>query len=330
MSRLTVPEREAKPESFVDWLELAALFNAGAPVNIMEVVEQLDLDADTHETDGADADTFRESRASEIGAEIKHRQRALGPSYPFVVLDRQSRLSLGQPLTKDGSVYLLTLLLSHSPKSEIVPSALAPSAARLKDARDLFQICATAAAAAHVRGPSFSIGWSSTNTDKILSKLRSAWATFPDGILRQTPPPIAPRQVKDDGIDVLAFWTELDGRPSRGFLVGQAASGHREWRDKDTQDAISHILEYFDTPPASRPHGATFIPFYLSHEPWNLEHRTYKKHQYISHRTRLARQVREAIALKKSGIGPIERINELPKIVRWVKGYLSDLTNMQP
>lgn len=318
---LSVPDREAGVTALVDWLEYAALLETRKEVLIGRLVDQLDLDIDRDRDEVNAADEYREDQFSIIAAEIRRRRAALGATYPFRLSPNNQRLVRSKTITLPQSVYMLCLVLCHSIDNIIVPAEMQPKKTKLQAARNLFQICATAAAAGHVRGPSFSIGWPRIDNTTFHQKLTKVWKYFKDGQVVTVVPASVPKSVKDDGIDVLAFWTEADGGTSFGYLVGQAASG-KDWENKSAEPALKMLVnEWFERTPAAPGHTATFIPFCLEGDLDRWRRHTLN-HRYVLPRTRLSKFVADAMLLRKQGVKPIERLNELKNVKKWVEDYV--------
>lgn len=316
---LGVPERAATPDLLVDWLEFAAFFAESGRVSATQLVEQMDLDTEGEDPEFADADVFRESHFSSISAEIRRRAKGLGESYPFrLSTDGCSFEFVVNAAYKEAqSTYLFTLILSHAPTSDILLTEAVPGEEEMRDAREVFQVCATIAAAGHTGGPAFSIGWPRRNKKALLVALRAAWVHCGDGEIVDELSPSIPPSVKDDGIDVLAFRRERDGGLTQGFLFGQVASGH-DWKSKSAVQAADRFLkEWFRRQPAARPQPVTFIPFVLSADREKVR-RNWLEHEYIISRTRLAARVQEGLELARNSELIVERVDDLPCVIAWV------------
>ena len=64
---------------------------------------------------------------------------------------------------------------------------------------------------------------------------------FGDGTPVETPRPASPDQVKDDGIDVIAWQPSPDGLAGTHYLLGQSASGDN-WKDKSIKSDSEHYV----------------------------------------------------------------------------------------
>jgi hypothetical protein len=284
-------------------------------VAISDLVEALDLDVDRDAADPSDIDQFREQAFSGISSELRRRTDALNGAYPFATSSDGLKLLLRADLQPAHHTYLFSLVLSHAIGSEWVPKRVAPSAREMRVARDLFQVCSTAAAAGHTGGPSFSIGWPRTHVEPFHEALKHAWSHFGDGGIVETPPDSIPEAVKDDGLDVLSFWLEKDGGPSRGYVVGQAASG-RNWKSKSAKPVIDILkAEWLHPQPSSTAHPVTFIPFQVSPDE---ARRVTVNHGYVMSRLRLPRCVGIAFELNRLGVAPIERLDEFGRVAKWL------------
>lgn len=316
---LRAPDRRARADLLVDWLEFAAYYEEERHINPLELVEQLDIDTEGEDPDIEASDVYRDDLISQIGDEIDIRIRALAESYPFR-LDRDTGFFWFEPLDAHAEAqctYLFSLILSHSNESDILVKEAMPSDSELRAARDLFQACATVAAAGRVRGHAFSIGWPRQGATDLLTALQSAWAHFNDGELHTVPPPSIPKTAKDDGIDILAFPIEPDGGRTGYFVVGQVASGHN-WIGKSAGPvARMFVREWFHIPPVARAAPMTFIPFRLPLD-MNDTRRFFDDHEYIVHRTRLSSFAAAGLQLARDRTAFVDRSDDLAIVVDWV------------
>ena len=247
VSLLSTPEFDAQPSTLADWLELAAFYSSNRSALLTEMIDQQDLDRDYEPEDFGDLDEQLEDIVSKVSAEIDCRQHDLNDSYPFSLSQDGRELLLVEPWTVGQATYLLCLVLSHSPQSELVPRESAPSDDQLREARDLFQICSTLAAAGKTHGPAYSVGWPRVDGSRLLEKLQEIWAVYGDGTLHETPPRGISLHHKDEGIDVISYWPERDHRPGIGFLIGQVASGS-DWEHKSIRPALERFKSWFKDP----------------------------------------------------------------------------------
>ena len=314
VSFLSTPEPDAQPRIQADWLELAAFFSRNGAALLTELVDQQDLDRDQEPDDFGDLDVQFEDVTSQILAEVDRRHRDLGEAYPFKLSEDGRALCLADPWNVGQAIYLFCLVLSHTPQSELVPRKSAPLEDQLREARDLFQVCSTLAAAGFTRGPAFSVGWPRVDDSHFLGKLQQVWAVYGDGIPHDAPLPGTPPRHKDEEIDVISFWPERDRLPGHGYLAGQVASGN-DWRTKSILPALNRFKLWFKVQPAAAAHPAIFIPFPIPDDSMSRDTLYYG---YVAHRSRLPQLAGRAPALSQEGVAPIERLDELGRIYDWL------------
>jgi len=293
---------------------------------LTELVNQQDLDRDREPDDFGDLDEQLEDIASQVLAEIDRRRRDLGEAYPFELSEDGWALRLAERWNVGQAVYLFCLVLSHAPHSELVPERSAPPEEQLREARDLFQVCSTLAAAGHTRGPAFSVGWPRVDDSRFLAKLQQAWSVYGDGALHDAPLPGAPPRLKDEEIDVISFWPERDGLPGHGYLAGQVASGN-DWRTKSILPALNRFKLWFKVQPAAAAHPAIFIPFPV---PDDSMARDTLYYGYVAHRSRLPQLAGRAPALSREGIAPIERLDEIGRVYAWLAQHRQRVLGSAP
>lgn len=312
---LPIPDLAGPVDLKTDFLEFSAFVSEVCAVNLMLLTEQSDLylDQDPDEIDVVEQDNDEEINA--IIAEVELRQRALGNSYPFSVTSDGAQLVMQENWTPGQATYLFCLILSHITKSKLDHPALIPSDDEVGKARNVFQICATVGAGGERQGPSYSIGWPRPDASGFAEKFREIWQAYGDGEPHAEPPPGASEQMKDEGIDVIAWRYLQDNLPEAGCLLGQVASGN-DWPRKGMVETIRYLeKEWFHRDPVAPLHAATFIPFYLN--PIQYRHAS-ARHEYIIHRIRLPRYVDEAEAVIAADRGPIERYDDVEQITDWV------------
>jgi hypothetical protein len=319
MVPLTVPEVDAPASVRADWLELHAFFSADGRALLRELAAQADLAWD-NEADAIDEeDAQLEDALSEVAGEIDARRSSLGDSYPFAVSGDGALLSLAPEAswTVGHLTYLFSLVLAHARQSDIVSGVVQPTNAELTPARNLFQICGTLAAAGHIAGPAICFGFPRPDASGMLKKLKETWALFRDGVPREQPLP-GSEDVKDEGIDVVAWRGQPDKKPTTLYVLGQVASGNN-WRDKTVKAYIdSFHEEWFAEPPAAEPMPTLMIPFLLDETEMRRHGR---RHGTILDRGRLPRLADLAPELEKSGISPIDRLGETEKLRQWLASH---------
>lgn len=256
---LSIPDLTEHVTKLADWFELSALRAPDGRIGFGTLVSAADLGIEEQEPNIADEDLRQEGMVVAVQAEIAARGKVIGPDYPFIVDDSGAGMQVAAAITQVGSIYLFCLFLSHANDRTIIPEALKPEIDH--EARDLFQVCATVAAAGIVQGIAVSFGWPRPDGAAFLKSLRRIYKLFGDGTPHAQPPPGAPEQVKDDGIDVIAWCPSPDGLPGTQYLLGQVASG-TDWRGKSVSTYVKTFHTFwFQRQPASQPQFAMFIPF---------------------------------------------------------------------
>ncbi|MBT9487129.1 MAG: hypothetical protein IV093_06425 [Rubrivivax sp.] len=325
------------PHILCDWVELAVLRNTRGTYHIADLVRYRDTtretedadiegefgrerDTDTEGVSGGDGDAFYDSLIEQFA----EREEALGSAYPFAVNSR-GVVTLHQPNDWGGYMYLFCLLLSYSNDADLLNGTWRP---RVDNTiRDLFQACATVAAAAEVRGHAYSFGWPRPgNNPPFLAKLTAIYQHFGDGQVRAVRRRGLSPFAKDEEIDVIAWRPRRDRAAGTIYLLGQVASGGN-WMGKAIHGApiANFHRNWFDPAPASNAAGCIFIPRLVeSADPQGtrrdgMDVQTLR-YGTIFDRLRLPLMIQEGIQLSLSGEGAnwiIERIDELQTVCDW-------------
>lgn len=90
--------------------------------------------------------------------------------------------------------------------------------------------------------------------------LRDAFQRFGAGQVRAEVPEGLPRDLKDGGIDVIAWRDHPDEMPGKVYMLGQCASG-QNWQQKSIKEYIEQLHSWFTDRPAVHSIPAMFIPF---------------------------------------------------------------------
>jgi hypothetical protein len=320
-----------------DWIELAVIANPDRRTLLSAVNLGLEMEEDFEADDLSQEGEERERRIQQVLAAMDERKESMPSAYPFALDDTASYVLLKDVVTDGGSAYLFCLVVSNAAKNGLLEGE-GPWSPNLEAARDLFQACATIAAAGWVGGPAFSVGWPRLDGTSFLQKLSQVYSRFGDGKPHSTAPSWAPRSVKDDEIDVIAFRQEPDRRAGTLYLLGQAASG-ANWRTKSVKEAIGvYHKTWFIQEPSCEATAAMLMPFFLpsdgdcsaddhqsqeaiAGEFW----RTVTKVGKLLYRNRIAHYIDVAVGLASKGITPIERLDALQAIRSYVDDYSKQL-----
>jgi len=331
---LAVPDETVHRTKVADWLELKALSSPDGRVGFGTLVAATALANDEQMEDIGDEDQADEQLVLGVQGEIARRLKNIGDDYPFRIDDKGRALQHVTPVTEAGSVYLFCLYLSHAFDRTIMPKKLAPK--MTNKVRELFQACATVAAGGYVGGPAMSFGFPRPDGADFLKALHSVYQLFGDGKPRKRPRAAAARNVKDNGIDIIAWRRAINNLPGTLYLVAQVASG-ADWVDKSVVADRNHFHKYwFEVVPGSQPHDAMFMPFGL--EPEDPQDGTaYEevlkdymqsvayRHGDLFYRDRVAKHLAYGLGLVAGGEQHIQGVPEISKVITWVDKYTERL-----
>jgi len=310
-------------QEICDWFEFHVLSSEYHCASFSELARIWDKRRNSENTDFEDSgNTQEEFFLEEVNQIIRERITFLGDCYPFKFSENDEELIYDKDNLNAGSIiYLFCLFLSNKNKADIFDD---DSFFEIDNKiRDLFQACATWAAAGEVDGHAYSFGFPRTDHSGFLVKLRAIYQHFSDGKVRNSPLPGVPISPKDEEIDIIAWRPREDGAPGTYYLLGQVASGGN-WEAKSITGAICAFhRNWFDTLPASNPSPAMFIPFNIipTKEETLQEKISFLTPRYgiIFYRYRIpliAKKGLEISHTKKSLV--IERTTEISKIADWV------------
>lgn len=275
---LVEPTPQATRSALADWVELTAITSDRRLVSEASLISIFDQYADDEdllrkdlETDEtvdegilqSDQDLYVDS----VAAEITYRHGVLNGHYPFTVDLRGILLSFNKnesKLTIGEWVYLFCLLSSAIREGVLQPRN-SPFEKRIPE---LFQVCACLAAAGYLTGSVSSFGFPRAAGNAFLPALTATYSRFGEGRVRSKVeiPPGYPTELKDGGIDIIAWRDHPDKMPGKIYLLGQCASGIN-WRSKTVKQYIPQFNGlWFTSQPPSIPITAMFIPFTVHHE----------------------------------------------------------------
>jgi hypothetical protein len=332
----------AAPSIFCDWLEIKVLSSEAGFLRLGDIRRLWDISRETEESDpegmrlreedtdedgvrGGDEDIFLDS----ITDELQDRQDSLGDCYPFEQ-DNRLRLLLKPELSQGAYAYLFCLLLSNPAAGEIFTGDWCPKIDH--QTRDLFQACATVAAAGEVGGCAFSFGWPRPeNNPGFLKALERIYGIFGEGRVRIAPLPGASPAPKDEEIDVIAWRPRADKAAGTFYLLGQVASGGN-WEAKSILGGpIRNFHElWFEEIPPSEANASIFIPHaVLPNAQGNRRDRMAvqtRKFGTIFDRLRLPKALADGIELaNKRPELVVERLDSLPKVGDWVDTQIREM-----
>jgi len=327
---LSRPTVQAGIATVLDFLELVALIERSGRARIDTLMRDRELQADEAVDDFGDADAAIDGLIHAIENELESRSEKLGAAYPFLMSDDGEEILREMPDNDPlcGS-YLACLIASQiGDRSDLKlvipdPSGLgAEIVTRMR--RRIFQMIGTIALAGIARGPSASVGWPREKKETIIETMTRAFSRgFPIPI-RTEPNYTALKEVKDGGVDVVA-WEHTDDPPSPSVWFGQIASG-QNWRGKPViEDAKNFSENFLEAMPRNANH-ATIIPFQLDDEAPDTR-ALHHKHGHILDRLRLIVRFREGLGLIASGLAMDESQNTLIAM-NWVDEFVERLRHI--
>jgi len=257
---ISAPPVDGSSNELCDWLELAVLSSKTSKASLQEVNSEIEIDSDFEPSDFSAENEKQERRVQKVVNAIEERCQSMGNSYPF---ERIGQIfALRSEITEGGFAYLFCLVVSNAANGGLLDgnAAWQPD---MKEARNLFQVCATVSAAGYTDGPSYSLGWPRDDSSSFLVKLREIYGHFGDGRPHAAMPSHGPRDVKDDDVDVVSWREEMDKKPGTLYLLLQAASG-ANWESKSLIGIIDRFHStWFVQPPASQALAGIAVPFVL-------------------------------------------------------------------
>ena len=305
-----------------DYLELKAAVSPVGQSYSSEIVDALEIAADSDFEDVNEEVETRESVATGAVTRIGLRQRALGSAYPFstdafgsAVSFRTETPDLGQ------AAYLVSLILSNL--RAITPlldgSELHPSDDQVKALRQYFQYFATAALAAEVGGQAWSFGFPRPDGSGFIGKVCEIWSVLKDGSVKSDPS--APAAPKDDQVDVFAWREHTDGLPGFLLAAAQVATG-RDWKEKSIKTHVKEVFprRWFTPGPVTEMVAYHVVPFARPDDKFRDDVLVLGN---VLHRIRVPKRVSEAETLKTQGL-MIEGFDRLQAAANWVENYFKN------
>jgi hypothetical protein len=343
------PPIKSNPAILCDWVEIKAISSPSGKFRLSSLKRFADTHRETEDTDfegqhrheentseqgasGEDADAFLDS----IIGELSERAISLSDCYPFELDETNNCILLKSDLTEGEFIYLFCLFLSNSKRGEIFDGSWLPHIDHVT--RDLFQVCATLAAAGEVRGSAISFGWPRPNNNPpFLKRLQEVYALFGEGEVVTEPRPGVSPSPKDEEVDVIAWTPRLDNAAGTYYLLGQVASGDN-WEAKSIKSGGIDYLHHnwFYQAPASTPQASIFIPHLIQVVERGDGSRADRinaltpKFGTIFDRLRLPCLARDGIRIadgeEEIGVAfSIERRNDIPQIRTWLDTEVNKL-----
>jgi hypothetical protein len=279
MIEISPPNQNDPRSALADWLELQTLFGRqgistkAALLQVMDVLEDeaaFNVLADPDTGEPLDESILEEKRSQYIDIafeELEYRESVLGDSYPFAVDARRAKISRfeGDPFEYPGRiVYLFCLLVSAIREGKLVDQLELEQIG--KQIPDVFQLCACLAAGGYLRGEVSSFGFPRQDRTNFRAALHDTYRRFGAGRIRELEeiPDGWPADLKDGGVDVIAWLNHPDKMPGKIYLLGQSASG-LNWSGKSITSYVPSFHSWFTNQPANYFSPAMFIPFTCHH-----------------------------------------------------------------
>lgn len=279
---LNAPDVKDSYTISADWLEILCLLrndHRATDADIAHSHEILDDRAAPPpadiEVDGLDPDIVDAEFERALDAlfnELGTRADALGALYPFTlsVAPRRLQLTLADESQDDAvrngrSIYIACLIMSAIRSGVIGARTAGIQIDPIMG--NIFQICATLAAAGYLRGDAYWFGHPRPDETPMLDAIRELTRLIGSGKAKNARPAGEAVFAKDGGIDVVAWRDHHDGRPAKIILYGQCASG-MNWDGKPVSKKVDRLDGYYDTRISKHWTPALFTPFplYMSKE----------------------------------------------------------------
>lgn len=313
-----------------DWLELESTCAPDGAASVFSVNSDSLIDPDEEPDEVDEVDRERDERIARLITEVEQRRAALGDAYPFSVSADGAFFHRALTLDVGALVYMFCLLASHGRAGGLLHEA---DIVLMNEVPDLLQACATWAAAGFEQGPSYALGIDPSPAS-FLAKLATIYAAFGDGVPVTSIPRGAPAQVKDDGVDVIAWRAMPDRHAPADYLMAQVASG-RNWIDKSVKKVIDRFhCTWFSQPPARTGRPAMVIPFCIDPENEDDEadqqalavqrRRIIAEHGQLFYRYLLPLYAHRGLQLRAAGTH-VDMADWLPRLQRFVDLTVSRL-----
>ena len=303
-----------------DYLELKAVFSAEGQSFSQDIVDSLEISAESEFHDVDDEMEKREEIANGAMARMAARKSVLETAYPFGFGNRGDTIFFTAEQPDPGqTAYVTSLLLSNLRAASplLDGSEMHPSDQEADTLRRWFQYFATAALAAEIGGQAWSFGFPRPDQSGFTDKLTEIWGVLKDGSVERHSS--APKSPKDDGIDVFAWREQKDGLPGFLLAAAQVATG-KDWKNKSTRSHVDNVFprRWFRRPPETGMVPYHVIPFARPDDEFPDDVRVLGN---VLHRLRVPLRVREAVTLARRGV-PIEAFDRLEEAAEWVESYV--------
>ena len=304
-----------------DYLELTAFFASNSTAVVAsELTRQAGISAiDDYADLNEEMQSSEEDLVPSTVRCIENRCKVLSTSaYPFSLDERDEILTCNLDRNSFGqAAYILSLVLSNlrAVSPVLNGSCLHPDEQEVRQLREFFQYFATAALASELQGSAWSFGSPRPDGTGFLEKLGQIWQTLGDGSVKRQQG--APRQPKDDQVDVFAARLHPDGLPGFPLAAAQVATGANA-RSKSLKGHLDAFRSrWFEPQPVTALLAYMIVPFATADDQFLDDVRVMGN---VLHRLRVPRRVAEATELVKAG-EMIEGYDRLAEAVQWIASY---------
>ena len=291
MAELQAPEASSGVIAHADWLELAALIAGDSEISGQDLTTvisrsgSIDAVGDADDLDDDEPldelvegeDNALEALADAAFALLAERTLIVGDMYPFSV---------------DGSLLTATGWARTSPYAFLAAlTHFGPRAGGTREGAPLFERVSAAALVEYLGGAgtarSYDFGFPRLDTP---ASFRAAINDLcrrmgEGGQCRVSRPKVA--DMKDAGLDLVAWTPFEDGRTNQLSVFGQCAAG-RDWRNKVTElQPVQFCRSWMVEPPVLSPLAAFFVPRQIEPDRWQID--ALHDRQLLFDRLRIAR-----------------------------------------
>lgn len=274
---LVAPDIQRSYSVSADWIELLALARAEGFATDGDILQPNDILEDRaaplpEGAAGAVAedpdivDQGVEPVLDSIYEELAFREKVLGDAYPFELEIGKRNLKLStvgisdDPVIQQGRLIYLACLFMSAARIGLI-NTTAGGIKTDPTIGNLFQICATIAAAGYVGGDAYWFGHPRPDETPLLQAVTTLASLLSARAALQAPEGET-RFAKDCGIDVVAWRDHRDGRPAKLILYGQCASG-MNWEGKPVGPKVNRMDAYYTSTPSKHWLPALLSPFPL-------------------------------------------------------------------
>ncbi len=277
--RILPPDKNSKRVRIADWLELQALTSSRrqASISSLRTIVKIETDDRTpaNELDplaeeiGEPEITNRlaEDLEDRVVQELRFRAEVMGAAYPFELSSGTGKRSMilkrHENFLDAGSgrlFYSFCLLDSGIREKLIVP--VPAQRPLLEQIGAMFQICACLAVGGYLGVEVVSFGSPRAEGTAFLPALQSAWSRYGSYQVSDHVPHGFDDQLKDGGIDIIAWRHFPDGFAATLLMLVQVASG-LNWKDKSVVADVATLKKWFQGRSFENYLPAICIPFPL-------------------------------------------------------------------